>query len=188
MHEKTMTPRSCLRWKPTGRIFNTVGLRWVPTRKILTSSTTKVDSTSINVQEEQTLDLSAGTPFNLKNERIKAWIKENVISGRPMLHGIALIQEISTRPSSQGIRILRTSKHGESNNTYELEGSYAFKVETLSRLSSKLNCLSQYEHVGQDSRSQDEKDVKDKQGKDLKISELKTKSKDNEKGSRSKIA
>ncbi|GKB10212.1 hypothetical protein Tco_0844135, partial [Tanacetum coccineum] len=25
-HEKTNTPRSCLRWIPTGRIFNTVGL------------------------------------------------------------------------------------------------------------------------------------------------------------------
>ncbi|GJS31505.1 hypothetical protein Tco_0492125 [Tanacetum coccineum] len=44
-----------------------------------------------------------------------------------------------------------------------------------------------YEHVGQDTRSQDGKDDKDKQGKDLKISELKTKSKDNDKGSRSKI-
>ncbi|GJT13342.1 hypothetical protein Tco_0860384 [Tanacetum coccineum] len=90
------------------RIFKAVGLRWVPTGKIFTSSTTKVDSeaphgsntnitnlhecmqtldssanTSINVQEEQTLDLSASTPFNLKKERIKAWIKENVISGRP---------------------------------------------------------------------------------------------------------
>ncbi|GJR56219.1 hypothetical protein Tco_1406740 [Tanacetum coccineum] len=39
-----------------------------------------------------------------------------------------------------------------------------------------------YEHVGQDTRSQDGKDDKDKQGKDLKISESKTKSKDNDKG------
>ncbi|GJS64025.1 hypothetical protein Tco_0678589 [Tanacetum coccineum] len=94
VHEKTKTPRSCLRWKLTGRIFKTVGLRWVPTRKIFTSSTTKVDSesphgfntyitnlheciqtldssigTSINVQVEQTLDLSAVTPFNLKKEK-----------------------------------------------------------------------------------------------------------------------
>ncbi|GJT61384.1 retrovirus-related pol polyprotein from transposon TNT 1-94 [Tanacetum coccineum] len=44
-----------------------------------------------------------------------------------------------------------------------------------------------YEHVGQDTRSQDGKDDKDKQGKDLKISKLKIKSKDNDKGSRSKI-
>ncbi|GKA40238.1 hypothetical protein Tco_0732831 [Tanacetum coccineum] len=31
VHEKTMIPRSCLRWKPRGKFFNTVGLRWVPT-------------------------------------------------------------------------------------------------------------------------------------------------------------
>ncbi|GJW98311.1 hypothetical protein Tco_0180119 [Tanacetum coccineum] len=117
-----------------GRIFKIVGLRWVLTGKIFTSSTTTVDGkpphgyntditsiheciqkidssagTSINVQEEQTLDLSAGTPFNLKKERIKAWKKENVISRRPRLHGTTLIQEISARPKSQGIRCLLTS-------------------------------------------------------------------------------
>nr|GEZ22571.1 hypothetical protein [Tanacetum cinerariifolium] len=43
VHERTNTPRSCLRWISTGRIFNTVGLKWVPTGKTFTSSTTKVD-------------------------------------------------------------------------------------------------------------------------------------------------
>ncbi|GKC52016.1 hypothetical protein Tco_1074761 [Tanacetum coccineum] len=128
VHEKTKTPRSCLRWKPTCRIFKTVGLRWVPTRNISTSSTTTVDSepphgsntditnlyeciqtldssagTSIHVQEEQNLALRAGTPSSLKKARIKACIKENVIFGRPRLDAIALIQEIS-RQKSQGIR------------------------------------------------------------------------------------
>ncbi|GJY49193.1 hypothetical protein Tco_0439149 [Tanacetum coccineum] len=42
--EKTMTPRSCLRWKQTGKIFKTVGLRWVPTGKLFNSCTGKVDS------------------------------------------------------------------------------------------------------------------------------------------------
>ncbi|GJT72344.1 putative reverse transcriptase domain-containing protein [Tanacetum coccineum] len=45
-----MTPISCLRWKPTGKIFKTVGLRWVPTGKIFASSTNKVDSEPQNVQ------------------------------------------------------------------------------------------------------------------------------------------
>nr|GEU50175.1 reverse transcriptase domain-containing protein [Tanacetum cinerariifolium] len=40
VHEKIMTHRSCLRWKPTGQIFKTVRLRWVPTGKIFTSSIT----------------------------------------------------------------------------------------------------------------------------------------------------
>nr|GEV41906.1 hypothetical protein [Tanacetum cinerariifolium] len=68
VHEKTMTPRSCFRWKPTGKIFMTVGLRWVSTGKIFTSSTTKVDSKPTNglnegitnqYECEQTLDVSA---------------------------------------------------------------------------------------------------------------------------------
>ncbi|GKD09728.1 hypothetical protein Tco_1189413, partial [Tanacetum coccineum] len=49
--------------------------------------------------EEQNLDLSVGTPFNLKKDRIKTWIKDNVISRRPRLHKIASLQEISARSS-----------------------------------------------------------------------------------------
>ncbi|GJQ90867.1 hypothetical protein Tco_0002006 [Tanacetum coccineum] len=70
VHEKIITPRSCLRWKPTSKIFKTVGLKWIPTGKIFTSSTTKVDSKLTNGSNdditnqyecEQTLDVSAGT-------------------------------------------------------------------------------------------------------------------------------
>ncbi|GJV92424.1 hypothetical protein Tco_1540237, partial [Tanacetum coccineum] len=89
VHEKTMTLRSCLRWKPTGKIFRTVGLRWVPTGKIFTPSTTKVDSEPPNgsnaditnqYESAQTLDvsagtsnLSAGTSFNPKKEELRVW-------------------------------------------------------------------------------------------------------------------
>nr|GEU50846.1 hypothetical protein [Tanacetum cinerariifolium] len=52
VHEKTNTPRSCLRWIPTGRIFNIVGLRWVPTGKTFTSSTTKFDCEPSNGSNE----------------------------------------------------------------------------------------------------------------------------------------
>nr|GFB52024.1 hypothetical protein [Tanacetum cinerariifolium] len=63
-----MTLRSCLRWKPMGKIFKTVGLRWVPTGKIFNTSKTMVDSEPpsdskkdiTNQYEcEQTLDVSA---------------------------------------------------------------------------------------------------------------------------------
>ncbi|GJR27891.1 ribonuclease H-like domain-containing protein [Tanacetum coccineum] len=84
--------------KPKPKINNQKSRNWPASksRKIFKSSTTKVDSepphgsntditniyeciqnldssagTSINVQEEQTLDLNACTPFNLKKERIK---------------------------------------------------------------------------------------------------------------------
>ncbi|GJV22432.1 hypothetical protein Tco_1371452, partial [Tanacetum coccineum] len=67
VYEKT-SPTSDLRWKLMGRIFKTVGLRWVPTGKILASCTSKddselthgsnVDITNIH-ESKQTLDLSA---------------------------------------------------------------------------------------------------------------------------------
>nr|GEV84727.1 hypothetical protein [Tanacetum cinerariifolium] len=68
VQKKTITPRSCLRWKPTGKIFKTVGLRWIPTGNIFAFSTTKVDSEPLNGSNaditnqyecEQTLDVSA---------------------------------------------------------------------------------------------------------------------------------
>ncbi|GJQ96877.1 hypothetical protein Tco_0008016 [Tanacetum coccineum] len=106
VHEKTMTPRSCLRWKPTGKIFKTVGLRWVPTGKIFTSSTTKVDSEPTNGSNdditnkyecEQTLDvsagtlnLSAGTSFNPKKEGLRVWLLKRLISPKPGLQGILI--------------------------------------------------------------------------------------------------
>ncbi|GJZ22238.1 hypothetical protein Tco_0559277 [Tanacetum coccineum] len=67
MVEKT-SPRSDLRWKPTGRIFKSVGLRLIPTGKLFDSCTSKVDSEPPhgsnvdipNIHEcEQSLDLSA---------------------------------------------------------------------------------------------------------------------------------
>nr|GEV19594.1 hypothetical protein [Tanacetum cinerariifolium] len=67
MYDKT-SPRSDLRWKPIGRIFKTIGLRWIPTRKLLASCTIKDDSKPThgsnvdipNIHEcKQTLDFSA---------------------------------------------------------------------------------------------------------------------------------
>ncbi|GJT11147.1 hypothetical protein Tco_0858189 [Tanacetum coccineum] len=70
VHGNNHTPRSYLRWKPTGRIFKTVSLRWIPTGKMFTDSTTKVDSEPPNGSNDditnpyecnQTLYFSAGT-------------------------------------------------------------------------------------------------------------------------------
>nr|GEU50342.1 hypothetical protein [Tanacetum cinerariifolium] len=99
VHKKIMSPRSCLRWKSTDKIFKTVGLRWVPTRKIFTSSTTKVNSEPTNSSDEditnqyeyeQTLDvnagildLSAGTSFNPKKEGLRVWLLKRLISQKP---------------------------------------------------------------------------------------------------------
>ncbi|GJT05398.1 hypothetical protein Tco_0839860 [Tanacetum coccineum] len=70
VHEKTTSPRSCLRWQPTGRILKNVCLRWVPTGKTFASSTTKVEGEPLNGsnadipkqrKSEQALSVSAGT-------------------------------------------------------------------------------------------------------------------------------
>ncbi|GJV60965.1 hypothetical protein Tco_1467065 [Tanacetum coccineum] len=70
VHKEPNTPRSCLRWKPTGRIFKFVGLRWIPTGKMFTDGTTKVDSEPPNglndditnpYECDQTLNVNACT-------------------------------------------------------------------------------------------------------------------------------
>ncbi|GKF11463.1 hypothetical protein Tco_0049389, partial [Tanacetum coccineum] len=74
VYEKT-SPRSDLRWKPTGRIFKSVGLRWILIGKLFNSCTSKDDSKPTlgsnvdisNIHEsKQTLDLSAGTSINVQ--------------------------------------------------------------------------------------------------------------------------
>ncbi|GKA26199.1 hypothetical protein Tco_0712308 [Tanacetum coccineum] len=77
VYEKT-SPRSDLRWKPTGRIFESVGLRWIPTGKLFDSCTSKVDSepphgSNVDIPHihecKQTLDVSAGTSINVQKEQ-----------------------------------------------------------------------------------------------------------------------
>ncbi|GKB54583.1 ribonuclease H-like domain-containing protein [Tanacetum coccineum] len=163
-HEKTNTPGSCLRWNPTGRIFNTVGLRWVPTGKIFTSSTTKVDSeppTSSNeditnpYECEQTLNvtagtlnLSAGTSFNPKKERLRVWLLKKLMS-KNQVPQVIHKQEQSPN-SSQGVEEQQQLAHfddpchellhkvyisqGSSSNTcYNLEVTDTFRVSNIKR-------------------------------------------------------
>ncbi|GJR50778.1 hypothetical protein Tco_1401299 [Tanacetum coccineum] len=107
--EKTRTPRSCLRWQPTGRILKTVCLRWVPTGKLLNSCTGKVDSepahgsivdiphihackqtlglsagTSFNGQKQQRIDLNADALYNEKQENLRVWLLKFLISKKPV--------------------------------------------------------------------------------------------------------
>ncbi|GJX30309.1 putative reverse transcriptase domain-containing protein [Tanacetum coccineum] len=100
-----MNPRSCLRWKPTGRIFSNVRLRWIPTGKLLNSCTGKVDSepahgsrvdiphihackqtlglsagTSFNGQKQHRIDLNADALYNEKQENLRVWLLKLLIS------------------------------------------------------------------------------------------------------------
>ncbi|GJU71438.1 hypothetical protein Tco_1262843 [Tanacetum coccineum] len=73
VYEKT-SPRFDLRWKPMGKKFKSVGLRWISTGKLFNSCTSKDDSepthgSNVDVpnihESKQTLDLSAGTSINV---------------------------------------------------------------------------------------------------------------------------
>ncbi|GKC07773.1 hypothetical protein Tco_0999383 [Tanacetum coccineum] len=84
VYEKT-SPRSDLRWKPTGRILKSVGLTWIPIGKLFDSCTSKVDSTSIDVQKEQSIDLSASTLCNVNKENLRVWLLKKLIYQKPVL-------------------------------------------------------------------------------------------------------
>ncbi|GJS06819.1 hypothetical protein Tco_0363615 [Tanacetum coccineum] len=92
VYEKT-SPRSCLRWIPTGRIFKLAGLRWIPTRKMFIDSTTKADSEPPNGSNEditnpyecdQTLNVSAGPePQLMTPGTINSGLVQNIPSPTP---------------------------------------------------------------------------------------------------------
>ncbi|GJR74822.1 hypothetical protein Tco_0087187 [Tanacetum coccineum] len=72
--------------------------------------------------------------------------------------------------------------HAQTTKTY-----YWHQDSRIKKAQKSFHDDATYEHVGKHTRSQEGKDDQDKQGKDLKISKLKTNSKDNDKSSRSKI-
>nr|GEV74365.1 retrovirus-related Pol polyprotein from transposon TNT 1-94 [Tanacetum cinerariifolium] len=78
LHEKPNIPRSCLRWKSTGTIFKIASLRWIPTGKMFTDNTIKVDSELPNglndditnpYKCDQTLNISADNTSGLAPQR-----------------------------------------------------------------------------------------------------------------------
>ncbi|GJV28810.1 hypothetical protein Tco_1385258 [Tanacetum coccineum] len=90
-------------------------------------------------------------------------------------HTISIKIQESRNLKNQRQRLLQNSNIKDLSSKTKLGG----------RLTESFQDDAKYEHVDQDTRSQGGKDDQDKQGKDLKISELKSKSK--RKGSRSKI-
>ncbi|GJX93764.1 hypothetical protein Tco_0348350 [Tanacetum coccineum] len=107
--EKTRSPKSCLRWQPTGRILKTVCLRWVPTGRLFNSCTSKVESepthgsnvdiyhihackqtlglsagTSFNGQKQQRIDITADALYNEKQENLRVWLLKFLISKKPV--------------------------------------------------------------------------------------------------------
>ncbi|GJT22812.1 hypothetical protein Tco_0892749 [Tanacetum coccineum] len=161
MHEKPHTPRSCLRWKPTGRIFKTVGLRWIPTGKMFTDSTTNVDSEPLNGSNDDianpyecdqtlyfsagTFNSSAGTSVNPIKERLRVWLPKRLISHTLGVHissGLVLHQmTLDHSSSSLGPHCLMTSVH--------ISSGLVLHQMTLDHSSSSLSphCLMTSVHI-----------------------------------------
>ncbi|GJU77518.1 reverse transcriptase domain-containing protein [Tanacetum coccineum] len=156
-----MTRRSCFRWKPTSKIFKTVGLRWVPTGNIFTSSTTKVDSepqngsnADITNQYEcaQTLDVSAGlapprqmtSDHNSSELGIHVHINEQS-SSKLVPKFVPLADKTTT--SRQELELL-FHHHITMLRSYTLSWKPC-QGDSLNLPDHSFRKMSQYEHVGQ---------------------------------------
>ncbi|GJY68913.1 hypothetical protein Tco_0471895 [Tanacetum coccineum] len=102
--------RSDLRWKPTGRIFKSVSLRWIPTGKLFDSCTSKVDSEPPhgsnvdipNIHEcKQTLDVSAGTSINVQKEQSLDLSADHVSSDPGPQCSTTVLEQDSLSPGPQ---------------------------------------------------------------------------------------
>ncbi|GJU84569.1 hypothetical protein Tco_1292115 [Tanacetum coccineum] len=108
--EKSSASKKPERQIPTRhRILKTVGLRWIPTGKLLNSCTCKVESepthgsnvdiphihackqtlglsagTSFNGQKQQRIDLNADALYNAKQENLRVWLLKMLISKKPV--------------------------------------------------------------------------------------------------------
>ncbi|GJT37471.1 hypothetical protein Tco_0937336 [Tanacetum coccineum] len=133
-------------WKPTGRIFKSVGLRWIPTGKLFDSCTSKVDSepphgsnvdipniheckqtldvsagTSINVQKEQSLDLSADS-LNLPDHRLDDGVAkqpqfQRVGFIKPHAHNQAFkVNRLQLIEESQNIKMIQVKEMMQDND------------------------------------------------------------------------
>ncbi|GKD96944.1 hypothetical protein Tco_1380841 [Tanacetum coccineum] len=109
MCEKT-SPRSDLRWKPTGRILKSVSLRWIPTGKLFDSCTSKVNSEPPhgsnvdipNIHEcKQTLDVSAGTSINVQKEQSLDLSADHVSSDPGPQCSTTVLEQDSLSPGPQ---------------------------------------------------------------------------------------
>nr|GFA40043.1 reverse transcriptase domain-containing protein [Tanacetum cinerariifolium] len=139
VREKPNTPRSCLRWIPTGRIFKTAGLRWIPTGNMFTDSTTKVDSEALNGSNEdiinpyeckQSLDRksTSATP-TMTEETIRQLITEGVAAA---LEAQAAAMANADNPNrNTGPREIPVVKRGNYKDNCAEENRVTFATGTL---------------------------------------------------------
>nr|GEW15764.1 hypothetical protein [Tanacetum cinerariifolium] len=104
-------------WKPTGKIFKTVGLRWIPTGKMFIDCTTKVDSESLNGSDDditnpyecdQTLNVSAGT-LNLSLDTVFCPLFDEYFNPPPRAVSPVLVAIAASRAIDPAVSPLSTT-------------------------------------------------------------------------------
>ncbi|GJT45148.1 hypothetical protein Tco_0953863 [Tanacetum coccineum] len=181
---KTTPLRSGLTWKPTGRIFTQVGLKWIPIRKLVESRYNMNDSASPLRKETHnpktvicanSSSLSAGT--SMASEPISSKGSSNVnILSTSSLYKRRCCSLISTESDSlphahtqatktyykhQDLRIKKAqelnTKTSVNSDIQDIPKSYQ---DYQGRLLASFQEDAKYEHVGQYTRSQDGRDNK----------------------------
>ncbi|GJY90577.1 hypothetical protein Tco_0505773 [Tanacetum coccineum] len=176
---KTMPPRSGLTWKPTGRIFTQDGLKWSPIKNsVETRHNTNECASPLGKKTH-----NPNTTICANSSSLSAALFQLKSDSLPHAHA----QTTKTYYKHQDSSIKKAQVLKTKTSAYFDIKDNSSETKLQGRLLESFQEDAKYEHVGQDTRSQGGKDDQDKQGKYLKISELKTKSKDNDKGSRSNI-
>ncbi|GKC97378.1 hypothetical protein Tco_1167653 [Tanacetum coccineum] len=148
----------------------------------------KQDCTSMSSAEAEYVALSASLLRTSKYSESNASALEDLTlcAGNPVKESDSLphahAQSTKTYYMHQDSRIKKGQELKTKTSTNFDIKDLSSKTKLLGRLLASFQDDEKYEHVGQDIRSQGGKDDQDKQRKDLKISESKTKSKDNDKG------
>ncbi|GJS59564.1 hypothetical protein Tco_0654348 [Tanacetum coccineum] len=167
---KTTPPRSGLTWKPMGRIFTQVGLKWIPISKSVETRYNMNDSASPLGKETHnpktvicanSLSLSAGdsSKLNLPDHR---WRWKHIIPAESDSLPHAHTQTTKTYYKHQDSSIMKAQvlKTKTSVNSNVKDNSSETKLQ--GRLLESFQDDAKYEHVGQDTRSQGGKDDQDR--------------------------
>ncbi|GJV73282.1 hypothetical protein Tco_1493277 [Tanacetum coccineum] len=130
VHKKPHTPRSYLKWKPTGRIFKTVSLRWIPTGKVFIDSTTKVDNEPPNGSND---DITNPYECNQTLYEFKEFKSDEHASND------VWTKQFKPRSSSNDIRwqkriFLHLNLQDEMNRSFIAQNSYRLERETFSKI------------------------------------------------------
>nr|GEX56353.1 hypothetical protein [Tanacetum cinerariifolium] len=151
VHEKTNTPRSCLRWIPTGRIFNIVGLKWVPTRKTFTSSTTKKVKATLKgawtekdqidniLKERRKIPTLAGNPVN--EILLKLNLPDNRILKDGMKRRSVKVKELQERCIIKAFQVIKSRK--DARPKYELDLTWSKIDKGLAPVAGYLQYMNQ---------------------------------------------